>query len=117
MDAIEPYMKANQDIPATAFCTLPEAVIKLDTQPNIVSHRRQYPLPIVLQDMLDKQLEKWLKEGTIVKAPVGTQWNSPITFAVKKDAQGNPTAKRPCLDPRHIVISEHQLYLIFIIVY
>jgi len=36
------------------------------------------------------------------KAPVGTQWNSPITFAVKKDAQGNPTAKKPCLDPRHI---------------
>jgi len=45
----------------------------LDTRPNIASHRRQYPLPIVLQDILDHQVQNWFKEGTIVKAPVGTQ--------------------------------------------
>ncbi|SAL96444.1 hypothetical protein, partial, partial [Absidia glauca] len=30
------------------------------------------------------------------------EWNSPLTLAPKKNADGTKSKKRPCLDPRHI---------------
>ena len=102
MNAIEPLVKDNQSIPTTSFCTHPQAVVYLHTTPGKVSYRRQYPLPRVLQRTVQEQVEKWAKDGIISRAPVNCAWNSPLTFAPKKDSQGNLTAKRPCLDPRHI---------------
>ncbi|KAG0777198.1 hypothetical protein G6F21_013420 [Rhizopus arrhizus] len=55
-----------------------------------------------LKPVLDEAINKWLDNGTITNAPVNTAWNSPLTLADKKDANGNKTGKRPCLDPRHI---------------
>ena len=38
----------------------------------------------------------------ITKAPINCPYNNPLTLAPKKDAMGNITLKRLCLDPRHI---------------
>ncbi|HYT44041.1 MAG TPA: reverse transcriptase family protein, partial [Methylomirabilota bacterium] len=55
-----------------------------------------------MHKLVDEAVANWLKDGTITRAPVNTSWNSPLTLADKKDAHGNKTGKRPCLDPRHI---------------
>jgi hypothetical protein len=51
---------------------------------------------------MDEAVLNWYKDGTIVKAGVNTSWNSPLTLAPKKDADGKKSKKRPCLDPRHL---------------
>lgn len=102
MSKIQPHLQANEDIPITSFCTLKESVVRLRTPPGTTAYRPQYPIPLALQPVLQKQIEKWLNDGVIKRAPIDSSWNSPITFAPKKDAQGNFTKFRPCLDPRHI---------------
>lgn len=74
----------------------------LETTPGKTAYMRQYPIPPAFKERLDKTVAQWLEDGTITKAPVNTEWNSPSTFAPKKDAQSNLTDHRPCLDPRHI---------------
>ena len=102
--AIQPLILANKQIPKTSFCTLPESVVHLDTGDHKPVYRRQYPIAQTLQPVLQETIDQWLQDGTIEPRPAHepSEWNSPITFAPKKDAHGNYTGKRPCLDPRHI---------------
>jgi hypothetical protein len=53
---------------------------------------------------VDETVKKWGTQGIITRVPsnVDNRWNSPLTLAPKKDSSGRYTAKRPCLDPRHI---------------
>jgi len=99
---ITPYLDANQSIPKSTFCTIPESVVHLDTTPGKVVNVRQYPIPNKLLPVLDDAIGKWLRDGVITKAPVNTAWNSPLTLADKKDTNGNKTGKLPCSDPRKI---------------
>ncbi|CDH61104.1 hypothetical protein RO3G_16746 [Lichtheimia corymbifera JMRC:FSU:9682] len=101
-DTIKPFLKANANIPKTSFCNVDESVIDLSSVGSNTSHHRQYPLPFEARPIIDAQIQKWLDDGAIVPAPVNTQWNSPLTLADKKDANGNKIGKRLCLDPRHI---------------
>ena len=101
-DGINKFLEDNANIPSTTFCNIPESVVELPTPEGVTSYHRQYPIPFKLRPVIDAAVEKWLKDGVIVKAPVNTSWNSPLTLADKKDAYGNKTGKRPCLDPRHI---------------
>ncbi|SAL96249.1 hypothetical protein, partial, partial [Absidia glauca] len=102
--AIQPQLATNQSIPSSSFCTLDIAIVRLPTnnKPTDKINYRQYPLPFRLFPVVEQAVQTWLKEGTIIRAPVNTSWNSPITLAPKKDEYGNVTGKRPCLDPRHI---------------
>ena len=102
LENIKPFILRNQNIPTSSFCTIPESVITIDTPEGVTSYRRQYPLPESYHVMLRETIDTWLRNGTIKKAPVNTEWNSPLTFAPKKDELGNYTGKRPCLDPRAI---------------
>jgi hypothetical protein len=102
LSALTPYLEENESIPKDSFCTVPESVIELDTPPGVSSFRRQYPLPHAMEPIIKETVDKWLADGTIERAPTDTAWNSPLTLAPKKDAFGNLTGKRPCLDPRHI---------------
>lgn len=102
MSHIKPLLEANAMIPKTSFCTVPESIVELNTPEGVTSHRRQYALPIKAQQDIEDTIKKWEADGTIEAAPVNTAWNSPLTLAPKKDAEGNYTGTRPCLDPRHI---------------
>ena len=102
MSKIKSLIDANISIPKDTFCTVPESIVKLNTTEGKVANVRQYPIPFKLMPVLQEAIDKWLKDGTITKAPVNTAWNSPLTLADKKDANGNKTGKRPCLDTRHL---------------
>ena len=101
---IKESLLANQRIPPSAFCTIPESVIYLPTPEGASCYRRQYPIPHALKDTVHEAVQKWLADGIIepVPANIENKWNSPLTLAPKKDIHGNLTGKRPCLDPRHI---------------
>ncbi|CDH61355.1 hypothetical protein RO3G_00241 [Lichtheimia corymbifera JMRC:FSU:9682] len=100
---VQPTIDKNRNIPLDSFCTVPESMIYLDTYDDAtVIHKRQYPIPVACQDKVREQVQAWIDDGVVEKAPVSTMWNSPITLAPKKDLFGNYTDKRPCLDPRHI---------------
>ncbi|SAM02958.1 hypothetical protein, partial, partial [Absidia glauca] len=101
---LQSYVKANQSIPTTSFCPLDISIVTLPTTntPSDKVNYRQYPIPHKLFPVVDQAVQTWLADGTIVRAPVNTSWNSPITLAPKKDEFGQATGKRPCLDPRHI---------------
>ena len=51
--------------------------------------------------VFNEAVASWLENGTIIPA-TSTPWNHPITFAPKKDNDGNKTGFRPCLDPRNL---------------
>jgi transposase InsO family protein len=104
LEKIKPFTELNRQIPVTSFCPLDISIVRLDT-PTLTTERtnhRQYPIANSLVHVVDEAVAQWLKDGTITDAPVNTTWNSPITLAKKKDANGNITKYRPCLDPRHI---------------
>ena len=102
MAVIQPHIDANQAIPPTSLCPLPEAVVRIDTPEGVSSWRRQYDLPIAYRDMVRETIREREQNGTIVRAPVDTTFNTPIMLAPKKDSAGNYTKRRPCLDIRHI---------------
>lgn len=104
MESIQPLLKENTNIPPGSFCTIPESIIELNTPKDAKCYRRQYEFPIKRQQLVEDTIAQWLKEGIITKVPanIDNGWNSPLTFAPKKDAQGNKVGVRLCLDPRHI---------------
>ncbi|EIE90539.1 hypothetical protein RO3G_15250 [Rhizopus delemar RA 99-880] len=86
LQALQSHIDKNQRIDVHSLCNLPEAV---------------YPIANKMMPIFDEAVKTWLENGVIVRAPP-SPWNSPITFAPKKDANGNPTDYRPCIDPRKI---------------
>ncbi|SAL97266.1 hypothetical protein, partial, partial [Absidia glauca] len=101
-EAIEQSVRSNQQVDKKSFCTVPESIVTLDTPPGKTSYKRQYPLAHNLMPIVDKAVLSWYKDGTIVRAGVNTEWNSPLTLAPKKNIDGTKSRTRPCLDPRHI---------------
>ncbi|SAM07224.1 hypothetical protein [Absidia glauca] len=104
LDFIQPSLDANQSIPPDSFCTHPDAVVYLDTPPDAAGFRAQYKIADTLKPVVHEAVQKWEAQGIITRVPsnVDNRWNSPLTLAPKKDSSGKYTAKRPCLDPRHI---------------
>jgi hypothetical protein len=100
MTEIEPYVKKNQDIPITSFCTIPESVVELNTKEGATAYHRQYPIAHSLRPVLDKQIEEWLQAGTIKKCPVNTSFNSPLLLVPKKNGLGQTVDYRVCMDVR-----------------
>ncbi|SAL97877.1 hypothetical protein [Absidia glauca] len=70
--------------------------------PKVFARYLKYPIPDKLMPLIDEAVNKWKMEGTVILSTSNNQWNSPLTLAPKKDANGKKTKKRPCLDPRHI---------------
>ncbi|KAI9484919.1 hypothetical protein BDB00DRAFT_878337 [Zychaea mexicana] len=96
LESIQPYIQENINIPPSAFCTLPESVVRIHTPEGKVVNRRQYPLADKLIPILQTQIDQWLADGIIKHAPPGNAWNNPMTFAPKKDPKtGLPTSYRP----------------------
>jgi transposase InsO family protein len=99
---IQPALEANQMLPVSQLCPLPEAMVHVSTPPGKIFYRRQYPLPQSLLPLVQEAVDQWHKDGVITPAPPGTPHNNPLTLAPKKDSTGQWTLKRPCLDPRHL---------------
>src|SRR5688572_8925236 len=62
--------------------------------------RRQYPIAHTLRARVTEVVQRWLQAGKIKLAPVGCQYNNPLTVAPKRDDQGQLTGIRVCLDIR-----------------
>jgi hypothetical protein len=101
---VQPSIDANQAIPVDSFCTHPDALVYLDTPDDAAYYRPQYPIAHALKSTVQLTVDKWLADGIITPVPsnINNRWNSPLILVPKKDMDGNYTAKRPCLDPRHI---------------
>ncbi len=77
-----------------------DARIELTTTERIWSAPRKYsPLELQVQD---EKCSELLKAGFISKAAPGTRYASAPTMAAKRDADGNWTDKRFCIDLRSI---------------
>ncbi|KAL0074247.1 hypothetical protein J3Q64DRAFT_1853747 [Phycomyces blakesleeanus] len=72
MSTIACYIEDNEAIPKTSFCTVPESIVELKTAEGAKTYQRQYPLSYALRSVIDEAVNNWLKEGTIVRAPVNT---------------------------------------------
>ncbi len=92
----------------SGFCTHPDSVLQLHVKPFADGKiprtlcRPQYRIPEKATKLVDENIQRWLSEGKIVKAPPGIPYNNPIVVAPKKDAEGNVTYDeiRVCLDFR-----------------
>ena len=99
-ETIKPSLAENQKIPVTSHCPMPESIIHLPTQEGATAYRRQYPIPHALRPVLSKQIDEWLKTGTIVKSKVNTSFNSPLLLVPKRNKSGEIVSHRVCLDVR-----------------
>jgi hypothetical protein len=102
LQQIQPTLTAHEDSPLTqpgTFCTLPESVVELPIPEDQQMYIRQYPIPHTLVPIMDECVDKWKQDGVVIRAPINCRFNNPLTMAPKKDAFGNMTLKRPCLDP------------------
>lgn len=100
MSEIKQVVQKNQEIPLTSFCSVPESVIRLPTKDGATAYHRQYHVAHSLKPILDKQIDDWLKAGTIKKCPVNTSFNSPLLLVPKKNALGQTIDHRVCMDVR-----------------
>ncbi|KAG1467964.1 hypothetical protein G6F56_004110 [Rhizopus delemar] len=100
MSEIKQVVQKNQEIPLTSFCSVPESVIRLPTKDGATAYHRQYHVAHSLKPILDKQIDDWLKAGTIKKCPVNTSFNSPLLLVPKKNALGQTIYHRVCMDVR-----------------
>jgi hypothetical protein len=97
---ISDALKANSEILQSSHCPLPEMKLSLEVSSCTVLFRRPRVFAQQQQHIFDEQVDKWIKDGVVTKAPPGNPHNSTLTLAAKKDLFGNKTKWRVCLDPR-----------------
>jgi len=93
---IEPILQENDKI--TGFAKTPPIAIKLIERTPKWIH--QYNIPDEHKPAVRQQIQKWLKKGKIIARK--SEWNFPLTTALKKDKDGNTTGIRVNLDARHV---------------
>ena len=93
-------LAANDAI--TGFCSLPDSFLRLEvaSEKRVNLYRSQYNIAHSLKLKADPIIDRWLASGKIVKVPTLCRYNNPITIAPKKDANGDYTDVRVCLDTR-----------------
>ena len=100
---LQPFLSDNQST-AEHFCSHEDALVHLNTgtsKPSFI-HQTEYKVAHALHAQVDEWLAKFKARGIIGFAPAGCPWNSPLVVVPKKDALGNKTKVRICLDPRPI---------------
>jgi hypothetical protein len=97
MATIKPSCERNKAIEIKELCPNPLALIKLETKPDQVAYRRQYPIADKLMPVYDKAVAEWLENGVVVDAKP-SPWNNPVTFCSK--VKDGITKHRTCLDVR-----------------
>ena len=103
MHAIQPELQENIAISPASLCSHPKAIVSFNISPKAKPiFRAQYPVPRAVEQVVTDKVNQWLKAGVIEPTPHDNPWNSPLLVARKRDAQGNWTKHRVCIDPRHI---------------
>ncbi|KAL6040449.1 hypothetical protein QOT17_025387 [Balamuthia mandrillaris] len=78
LETIKKYRQENKALPTGPFCTLPEAILHLDTRDHPLVFRHQYSILHHIMIIIDLQ---------VAECP----WNSSLIIIPKKDADGNIT--------------------------
>ena len=99
-EGIRDNLTENCQIIRADLCTLPYAVVALETGNAAPVCKRQYKIAHNLLIQIQERIDQWLQTGTISSAPIDSEWNSPLVAAPKKDEQGLYTKLRLCLDTR-----------------
>ena len=86
------------------FCNHPDATVKLSVKQEHEDKifRRQYKMPESLREATREVIQRWFKEGKIVKAPKGCKFNTPLLVVPKYDKDGKITGIRVCIDVRQL---------------
>ena len=100
MRVIKKALEDNAKIPKASYCPVPEMKVYLDVPPGVTLFRRPRSFAAAQMPILDEAVKTWLEDDVITLAPPGNAYNNTLTLAAKKDADGNKTLYRVCLDPR-----------------
>jgi len=100
INQISDLLDINNGISHYTFCPIPEAQIHLPTEPGKTAYKRQFPIAHVHRPQITDEIKKWLERGVIEPAPLNSTFNTPIFAVPKKDAAGEMTLQRLCLDFR-----------------
>jgi hypothetical protein len=97
---IQQAIAINADV--TGFCNLSQSIVRLEIDPAKKGKlfRKQYPIAHALRHRVTEVVDRWFASGKIELAPVGCEYNNPLTVAPKRDEQGGMTGIRVCLDTR-----------------
>jgi len=100
MENLLGLLQENGKIPKTSHCPVPEMKVYLPVPDNVELNRRSRVFPYSQRPILDDAINRWLDDDVITLAPAGNRHNNTLTLAAKKDANGEKTLFRVCLDPR-----------------
>jgi len=100
MREIDKALQANAKIPTTSHCIVPEMKVYLEVPEGVELFRRPRVFAASQIPILDDAVKTWLEDDVIMVAPAMNPYNNTLTLAAKKDAEGNKTLYRVCLDPR-----------------
>ena len=98
--AVDPELAVNATAPRASFCSIPEAKVRIPTDPGEVTFRRQYTLPQAQHDAIEAKLEAWLRDEVIEPVTAPTTFNTPFFLIPKKDPTGAKSDFRICHDFR-----------------
>ena len=78
------------------YCTLPNAVVKVNTIPGKIAFRKPYGVPVAFKSAVLEQIRVWLEDESVIEvAEHNTPFDSPILCVGKKDEHGVMSFKKP----------------------
>ena len=102
LDAVADNLRRNANLPFDSKCTHPSAIVHLNTGDAAPTFVPQYRLSDKMSLQVTAQVGKWADNNVIVKAPVNSQWNSPLLAALNRAAKAKGKDPRICIDPRKL---------------
>jgi hypothetical protein len=105
LEMLDPLLKTNQEqnnhgSGKKGFCNSVLVDLKI-TEPKAECFKKQYRLPLIYEDRIDEQVDKWLKGGKI-RIASSTKFNSPMTVGTKRNIYGEKQGFRLCINPQGI---------------
>lgn len=102
LNFIENSLVENENIGEDEFCNHPAAELPIDLTDSDPIWCPQFDIPERLHDVIDMQIEEWLRNKKIEEASPLTHWNSSLLLAPKRDLYGTKLNWRTCFDARAI---------------
>jgi transposase InsO family protein len=102
LEAIQPQLLRNSQIPEDSFCTHPSATVSLDTGDAKPTYVSQYRVSDFMSAHIDAQIQKWDETTVTVPAPADSPWNNPLIGALDPASKRKGKEPRVCIDPRKL---------------
>lgn len=67
------------------FCNLPQTLVSIETGSSAPIHRRPVPIANAKRPIITKQVQDWLKSGTINRLSEHPPWINALLIALEKD--------------------------------